>query len=443
MMQVSTARQDITPGIGYPMAGYGTTVGQRLSDGVNEPLQVRCVVLWDDDVPKVIVSADVLAFGHEMHQQIRSRVLALGVATEDFVLNATHTHNGPVLIEKLHPYIAYGLDDLTQVTAYSENLVTMIVSVAQAALMAPRTPCTLDYAVFDENFSANREGLTYVERDVPTLVARALDGQPRAVLFSYGAHPVAGNASTLFDPDYPGQAIKTIESVYPGCFAEFILGPAGDQNPLRIEDFELADEYGVDLGLTVADGISQVGRELSGPLSTAYIEASLPFDVVDSAGQRAGMIAAFTARETNPALPRFYQRHGEIMRMIVADTAVPLESTLALPIQRWRFDGEPGLSMIFCGGEVVSGYAVYFRFVHGGSEELWFTAYANEVAAYIPTDEMLARPSYGAGFDQDFPKVGGGSMTVYAHVAHFSGPRFLTGVDGVEQALIDEIEALL
>lgn len=442
MMQVSTASVDITPAIGYPMAGYGTADGPRLSEGVNEPLRARCTVYWDDDVPKVIVTADVLGFCHPMHRQIRQGVLQLGVVSADFALHATHTHNGPVLIEKLDPYIAYGMDDIATIAAYSQALCTQLISLVNSALLAPRTACTLDYYVLDENFSYNREALPYVERDVPTLVARSLDGAPRAVLFGYGTHPVAAARSTLFDPDYPSEAIKTIESEFEGCFAQFLLGAAGDQNPLSTEaGFSTSDAYGHDLGLTIANEIGSPGRALAPPVATAYAEVPLPLDVTDTPLNRASLMAVFAARAADLGLTPFHRRHGEVMQTVVADSD-PLAATLLVPIQRWRFAGQPGLTMVMCGGEIVSGYAVYFRAHHGGSDQLWFSGYANEVTTYIPSDEMLTRPSYGAGFDSDYPGVAGGSMTVYGHLGHFRG-QTAAGDPGVEQVLIDRIGALL
>lgn len=443
-MQVSTASVDITPPLGYPMAGYGTIAGPRRSEGVNEPLRARCTILWDADGPKILVTADVLGFCRTLHRRIRQKVVALGVDSADFVLTATHTHNGPVLIDELHPYISYAIDDLAEVVDYSDALVTQIAALVQSALNAVRSTCTLDYVVLDENFSYNREALPYAERDVPTLVARALDGTPRAVLFGYGAHPVAAASSTLCDPDYPGKAIAVIEDAFEGCTAQFLLGPAGDQNPLSTTSgFEQSDAYGLDLGLTIVDQIGSAGRELTGPIETAYAEAQLPFDVLDTPQNRSLLASAFTARSQNVlSLPAWYERHGEVMVQVVDDDQTPLESFLPVPVQRWRFAGDPGLDMVLCGGEVMSGYAVFFRGMHGGSEQLWFAAYANEVSAYIPSDEVLSRSSYGAGWDEDAPGIAGGSMTVYGHAAHLlSGAP--DDVQGAEQVFIDQIEALL
>lgn len=438
MLAVSTGVVDITPPIGYPMGGYGRDA-PRLSTGVNEPLCARCTILWADDVPKVIVTADVLALGRTMHQLIRNRVITLGVQTGDFVLTVTHTHNGPVLTEKLHPYIAYNIQDLTEVEQYCLTLVETIVLLVTSTLSAPRTVCTLDYSIADENFSYNREGLPYDEVDVPILVARNLSGAPRAVVFGYGAHTVAANGQTEFDPDYPAQAIKEIEATGEDVFAQFMLGPAGDQNPREIGDFSSSDWWGADLGATVANAIESEGRPLWGPIDTAYSEVSLPLDVDASLSAILAMRAAYLTRSMREDILGFQRRHAEIMlAQIDFDT---FSTDLIVPVQTWTIHGSPSLHIVFCAGEVVSGYAVALRLAHGGSDAVWFNAYSNEVPAYIPSDELLGRPGYAAGADMDAPRLAGGSMSVYGLIGHFL--RGDPSIDGVEQILLAHIKGML
>ncbi|MEN0086289.1 MAG: hypothetical protein AAGC66_16095 [Leifsonia sp.] len=436
---VSTDDIDITPDIGYPMGGYGADA-PRLSTDVNEPLRARCTVLWDSGSPNVIVTADVLGFGPAMHLDIRSRVQALGVAGSDFVLTAIHTHNGPVLTQILTPYAAYNMsDDDADVAAYSEWLSDAIVALVQSALAAPRTDCTLDYYVLDEDFARNRAGASYQERAVPVLVARAADGTPRAVLFGYGCHPVAAGNQTMFDPDYPAEAIKRIEELSPNTFAQFVTGPAGDQNPRETGSFPISDGLGDDLGATIANAIGTPGRALAGPISTVLTSVSLPLDITDTKANLDLVRSAYQTRLSTTG--GWVRRHAQ--QMIQQIDAHSFHTSVPVPVQRWGFTGAPGLQMLFSGGELVSGYAVYLRARHGGAQQLWVNAYANEVPSYLPSDELMSRPTYEGGWDADFPGIAGGSMTIYGHLGHFRSKTSASAPDGVEQILIRAFESVL
>jgi hypothetical protein len=443
MMAVATGKTDITPLDPLPMGGYGVD-DPRLSQGTNEPLTARCTVLWDDGTPNVVVSADVLGFGQGAHSRIRTGVMGLGVASPDFVLTATHTHNAPALDEGLDPFITYDLEDLGPTVLYTTWLVDKIVALVGDVMKLPRTPCTLEYVVAQEHWSFNREGLPFTETDVPVLVARDADDDPLAVLFCYGTHTVAAGPLVLFDPDFPAQAIKQIEAAFPGALAQFILGPAGDQNPIRGDDVLESDLFGASLGNTVVAAVEARGRALAGPILTRYSAVALPLDIVLEPENIAAVRSLFVARASGPTPAGYVRRHAE--RMIDLIDASPLsllETSVPLPVQRWRFAGDPGLTVVFSGGEVVSGYAVVLRNENGGSEELWFAAYANEVPGYIPSDDMLSRPGYAAGIDPDFPGIAGGSMSVYGHLAHFKRDTFPGSGDGVESVYLAHLRSLV
>lgn len=443
MLAVSTGKVDITPDAGLPMGGYGGD-DPRLAEGTNEPLTARCTVLWDDGAPFVLVTADVLGFRVGAHGRIRAGVVALGVPSSDFVLTVTHTHNAPALDEGLDPYIAYELEDLGPTVAFTTWLVDRVVALVGSALRSTRTPCTLEYGVGQEHFSFNREWLPYVERDVPVLVARDLDGAPRAVLFGYGAHPVAAGVQRQYDPDYPAQAIKEVEAAFPRALAQFVLGPAGDQNPAFIGDFHDADVFGASLGAAVVATVAGHCRPLTGPVLAVDTTVALPLDVLPTPDNIAAVRASYLSRATNPANLGFVRRHAQ--RMVDLIDVCPLsllETSIALPVQRWRFAGDPGLTVLFSGGEVVSGYAVALRAENGGSQGLWFVAYANEVPAYIPSEELLARPGYAAGIDPDAPGIAGGSMTVYNHLGHFRRATRPGAGDGVEDVYLAHLRAVV
>jgi neutral ceramidase len=272
------------------------------------------------------------------------------------------------------------------------------------------------------------------------LIARSESGNPLAILFSYGAHPVAqGSSLNQFDPDYPGASISHIEQ-QTGAFAQFILGPAGDQDPLEPHGVGHGDELGIVLGKAVATSSGQVGRNVTGPILTSLQEIYLPLDITMTEPNLNAVRADYQARLSSTPWD-FYKRHAQ--KMISQIDQRSFETQIPLPLQVWRFSGQPDLRIAFTGGEVVSSYAVYFRQRYGGSNAFWMAPYANEVPSYIPSNELLdsrrRETCYSGGWHSDYPGIAGGSMTIYAHLGHFRG---LTP-DSVEPLFINALTSQL
>ena len=446
--KISTAKVDITPlpGVNPYMGGYGVQSGPRevsSDDPYSQPLLARCAVIWDDGRPFGIVSLDILGIPRAVHLAVRARLLQLAAwDSSDVVLLASHTHNGPVIGRTLDPIITYdmGPAELAFVDAYTAWLQDRIVDVVAESLAAPRTDVTLEYRVSSAGFSMNRVGLPTVETDVPVLTARRTDGTLRAVLFSYGCHPVSAGYQELWDGDWPAEACDVVEDES-GAFALFIPGPAGDQNPVgvaSVPSWPLRDDHGNTLGYTVLDAAESPGRELTGPISSDLREATLPLDIDETPANLAAVRDAFVIRTQNPlGLPAWYQRHADAM--IERIDAGTYATSVQNPSQVWRIEGDPALQLAFVGGELVSGYGAYFRLRYGGAEELLIGGYANETNSYIPSNEFLLplAPSWGSyegGWDPDSPGIAGGSMTIYPQIAHFRA-----GGAGVEAAIIDAL----
>lgn len=444
---VSTAKVDITPqpGANPYMGGYGVQGPLRVvtSDTpFSQPLYARCVILWDSGNPNAIVSLDILGIPRGVHQNVRPRLVALtNWASSDIVLVATHTHNGPAIGRTLDPYIAYDLSDLGLIDSYTSWLQDRIVAVVKNALTAAKTAVTLDYRVGTMSFGFNRAGLPTVETAVPVLTARRSNGAPHTVIFSYGCHPVSAGWQEQWDGDWPAEACDVLEDEL-GAFALFLPGPAGDQDPSGVRSWALRNDHGNSLGYAVVNAARAPGRVLPGPIYSRLTEASLPLDITATPANLAAVRSIFATRMLNPSgQPAWYQRHAE--SMITRIDSGTYATSVPNPSQVWKIGGSPTLKMAFVGGELVSGYAAYFRARHGGANGLFIGGYANETNSYIPANNFLPpiAPSWGSyegGWDSDYPGVAGGSMTVYPQIAHFRA-----GSSGVESAVINTLAAQL
>lgn len=444
--KVSTAKLSITPpaGMNPYMAGYGSQGDPRVVTADQphaQPLYARCTILWDDGSPNGIVTLDILGIPPAVHQALRPKLVALSNwASSDLVLTATHTHNGPVVGRVLDPWIAYGISSLDRVDTYTNWLQDQVVQVVKNALAATRTSVTLDYQVASATFSANREGLPYNETVVPLLTARRSNGTAAAVLFSYGCHPVSAGGQERWDGDWPAGACAAIESSG-STFAQFLPGPAGDQNPSGLAGWNLRDQLSTAMGNTVSAAAKTAGRVLTGPISSALTTVSLPLDISNTAANLAAVRAAYVTRMANPlGLPAWYMRHAQ--SMISRIDAGALATSISNPLQVWTIGGGTPLKLVFLGGEIVSGYAVYFRGLYGGASGIFLGGYANEVDCYVPSDALLpplsVYGSYAGGWDTDFPGIAGGSMTVYPQIAHLKASP-----NGVQSTLINAVTAQL
>jgi len=441
-MAVAVGKTDITPEMGIALAGYATDT-PRLATAVHRRLYARCTVFWDNGTPNVIVTADVLAFPRAIHQATRSRIVGLGVASSDFVLTATHTHNGPVLNPDITAYTLYNILDpsahLERVRSYAGWVEDQIVDLVRSTLAAAAVPCALDYQVAYEAFSYNREGMAVVERDVPVLAARGLDGAPLVVLFGYGCHPVIAPGDTLIDPDYPGLAVETVEQ-NTGGFAQFLTGAAGDQDPVAPRGWQALEDRGRDLGQTVLNPIAAPGRQITGPILTTCRDVDVLLDITNTPSNLAAARANFAIRQAATAAG-WISRHAEVMINQIDTHSFAF--TTPVPVQTWRFAGGVPLRLAFLGGEPVSGYAAYCRNHYGGTNGIWLSGYAGEVPAYLPTDELLITGGawrYACGWSDDFPGIGGGAMCAYGIIAHYL--RNAQG-NGVENTLIAALNAIL
>ena len=137
----------------------------------------------------------------------------------------------------------------------------------------------------------------------------------------------------------------------------------------------------------VEEAVDDGGRTLGGHISTQLREVALPLDITATSANLAAVRAAFASRMLNPdGQPAWYQRHAE--SMIARIDSGTFASSVPNPSQVWKI-GSPALKLAFVGGELVSGYAAYFRARNGGANGLFIGGYANECSCYVPANNFL------------------------------------------------------
>ncbi len=93
--RAGAASVDITPAVGTPMAGY---YGERLSQGVHDPLFAKAVVLESGGKKAALVCLDLISTTEPMVDLARREIeKTTGVPGAGVMISATHAHTGPVL----------------------------------------------------------------------------------------------------------------------------------------------------------------------------------------------------------------------------------------------------------------------------------------------------------------------------------------------------------
>lgn len=391
--RVGTARAKITPREPVMLAGYGFR--NKPSEGVAADLWARALAIDDGTAePKVIVTADIIAFGPERSQVIKRLARErYGLSEERLLLVGSHTHNGPVLSERAlvdHPEQVRARD------AYAEALTATVLEVIGSAL-AQRSPARLEWARGRGSigmyrrvpkpdgtwgFGDNPEGT--VDPDLPVMAVRTPDGALRALFFTYACHctSIRGGKEGFYlvHPDWAICCSK-LEERMPGTQVMFVTGCGGDIDPGPKGAISRAEENGAAMARAiqaVLDGGTY--HRVAGPIRASLRRIELPLERLEEAA------VAKMAEHGKPA-------DQKLAAELKAGKLRP--GPISYPIMVWSFGAGP--SLVALAGEVCVGYALRLK-QELGAERVWPIGYANEVMCYIPSERVLHENGYESGW---------------------------------------------
>lgn len=253
-----TSRADITPAVGYRLAGHAARVIP--SESVHDPLSAKVLSLSNGHARIAIVSAEILYFTPEIVRALRRRIARLnGIRREHLLLCSTHTHTGP----GLHPTPS-AFDGDGGCHVYAEYLQEQICRAVQEAVSREQPVRALwGEGETDIGIANRRDGrggppgeIHPVDTRLHVLKLTGLRGDPVALLFNYCCHPTTlGTDINQISADYPGVAQREVESHCPGALAIFLDGCDGDVRPAIMRDGQF-------VGGTF-DDIERMGRRLA------------------------------------------------------------------------------------------------------------------------------------------------------------------------------------
>ncbi|MCL2119724.1 MAG: neutral/alkaline non-lysosomal ceramidase N-terminal domain-containing protein [Planctomycetaceae bacterium] len=395
--KAGVAKVNITPQENMWLAGYAGR--NHASEGVLLDLWAKALVLEDADGNHgVLITADLLEFPKQLSDRIRQQLNdKLGWDKAQIILNASHTHSGPVVLHSAlsDMYLPFNTQEKEKIDRYGHQLeqriVDMVVEASQS--LEPVTLAAANgIARVQVNRRNNAEGrltsLTELKGPndyaVPVLKVTDASGQIKAIAFGYACHPTVLDIY-LWSGDYPGFAQAELEKWYPGTTALFFQGAGADMNPLPRRSIPLARQYGITLAAAVDRTLQENMKALPATLKTAYKEVALPLDTPYSEDHLAEI-----AQNGPNHLKRYAQRFLDQIQ-----NGETLMRSYPYPVQAWNIGGWPLFTL---GGELTLGYAIELKQKYG--EDTFVLGFTNDVMGYIPTLTILKEGGYEGATSQ-------------------------------------------
>ncbi len=427
--RAGAARVLITPPFPTQMAGYFDR--KELAEGVHDDLYARTLVLDDGGTRLAIVACELLLVDSDLVSKVRKMASeASGIPPDNIMVCASHTHSGPqgysagfgVMRGEFRPEL---MKYLARKISYSVLLANEDLRPARFGLSFGELPAVQRNRFDSEGPIDPRVGVIRIDRE---------DGTPMAAVVNFTGHPVImGSNNLLHSSEYPGHAMKVIESVEGENFVSlFLQGASGNITVHRrggyfseverlgkmlagevIRSFEgISTSPDVSL-MSARETLSLTVRKFPSPeeAESELKELEMRLVEAESKGQSelAGRLKRKLARAEGDL---FYSANWTRIPKIAAGSVVT-------EVQVFLIDN---LLLISCPGEPFIEFGLAAKET-AGLNPAFFVGYANDYTGYIVTREAVSEGGYEAGMSPLDPESG------YAIVEAISG---LIGSMGVK-----------
>ena len=419
---------DITPPVGYRMSGY---FYERLSTGTLDPLHAKAIVLRQGGQRAALVFCDIIGLSQDVSSQARKQAAGkTGIAPENILIAATHSHTGPLYKDTLRQHFhdiavaKHGSDPYEKVD-YPSELAVKIAKVITEADAAAKPVRLKTGVVEQQGLSFNRrfhmkDGTVRFNPGVlnPDIVRPAgpIDPQVPVVFFhepdkesavaamiNFACHldTVGG---TLYSADYPFYLEQSLRKTFGEKFVVlFGTGTCGDINHI---DVTSKDRLKTDfIGRTLAETIKAKAAELK-PLGEPAL--AVQSEIVRVPLQRYGPQDVAWAREN---INKVGSDKLPFLKQVEAYKILALEQlgadTLGLEVQVFRLSND--VAIVGLPGEVFVELGLAIK--HASPFPVTMVIeLCQDSPGYIPTKKAFAEGSYETVNSRIAP--GGGEMLV-------------------------------
>jgi len=392
-MNVGAAQADITPNFEVELSGFA--LRQQPCAGVLDPIYAKCLYLDDEHGVRLLwIVADVLALEPALVSAFREWAAAeLGLPGEQVMLAATHTHNGPAVIE------------LSAAGQRSERYLALLRERMQQAArdaVANARPCDLVAAsgsLPDLAIDRRNKPTKHMDPTVWSLGFRERNGGPFvAAVLNFAMHPVAlGHTERRISPDWCGGASASLAQALTGDGQQAPIvivtnGACGNINP----PFHGASREQVfDWGKRVADAVSgslMSAQPLPDPkVAVRSATVAMPLDWHDAAGIDALADRMISEVASKSVWPEQFTRAVNAWRTSLTELVARGGGRAQdIELQAMRICD---VHIVAANGEIFSRFTDDLRRATGKTN-LFVVGYANNAYGYIPTREAYAEGGY-------------------------------------------------
>jgi sugar phosphate isomerase/epimerase len=432
LLRAGVAVTDITPPIGYRMSGY---FNERLSTGVLNPLHAKALVLRQGSTRAAMVFCDIIGLSPDVSRRAREQAQReTGIAAENIVLAATHSHTGPLYHDALRDYLheravaKQGRDPCEEKDYPAQFVAGIVEAIKQAD--AKVQPVRLEAGV------AQQQGLSFnrryhmkdgtvrfnpgplnpdivraagpIDPSVGIVLLRDAEGKSTpAGIVNFPLH-LDTTGGTQYAADYPYFAEQTLRQALGNDFVLlFGTGTCGDINHIDVSTQErlASDAIGRTLAKTVAASLPTLKPVASPALAVRRQVVDVP-------------LQKFTPQEIEQAkqqMPKIGTDDLPFLDQVRAYKVLDIQSrtgpTLPLEVQVVRLSDE--VAVVGLPGEVFVELGLAIKNTSPFPTTL-VVELCQDDCGYIPTRKAFAEGSYETVNSRIAP--GGGEMMVEAAI---------------------------
>lgn len=407
--KAGTATECITPDEPLWLAGYASRTAPAC--GKISDLYASALALEDESGQRfVIASTDTIAITPIIADAVAETVRARhGLAREQLLLAATHTHYGPEFRPDKQVFFDIPAEYAVKLPAVAVKLAAALTRAIDQAL-ARLEPVRLFVGKTSVEFAHNRRRVRaanraaqrllrlgeptdedLIDHDVPLLDCVNAVGNRQAVVFGYACHNTTiPSDDRRYCADWAGFAKAKLQESNPGATAFFLPGAGADQDPDPSGSVELSRQHGKAIADVVEQSLRTPRAEISGPIRVAWENVELALEPVQ--------VDALRRMLECDDPPGRVKAQFLLNRLERGETLI---TSYSAPVQVVQFGNE--VILVALSGEPVVDWAKKFRRELADADSgrptplVWVAGYCNDMFGYLPTRRVQMEGGYEGG----------------------------------------------